>query len=448
MQLTNNQQVEVKAAFGEVKRRFLVKIEPQATYKNLITQISTLFSLPTSDLTCIRIEYEDDEGDFITVSSEEEVLVAIQVQSRMWNSRSNPPPVYPLLRLVISQKILASKRGTPTTPLSVTTASPSSSSKIVKRTSVPTTSVTTSTNEAMDIDETSAGDLTVHDSDHSYGGSNKATDETCMSTASSDSAKTRRNRKKKLAKKTRVIAKKEEKELKKQQKKLQQQEKERLKQQKLIEKELRREEIKLAKEHKRLEKELIKTDDYDLTKDWPKNIKYLYLDGNNMLFICSSFRKYACKRSTRHYTEQLLNIIALDFHNSSNLILSQVCYDKTALMPKYPGYDKLFVVTSAIPDFNTADDQLVAIAFKQKQLKLLDYSMFITTDKLLRKRLKDMGAKVASPGAWLKCAHKYLSSLDLSISNNLDEWTDSLIVRLGLPSFKSVGSDDMEIADT
>ena len=120
-------------------------------------------------------------------------------------------------------------------------------------------------------------------------------------------------------------------------------------------------------------------------------------------------------------------------------------FDSGNFLPKHPGIDKLFIVTSAIPDFNTADDQLVTIAAKQKSLKLLDYSMFVTTDKLLRKRLKDMGAKVASPGSWLKCAHKYLSSFDLSISKNLDEWTDSFINRLNLPSFTSVAPDGPEV---
>lgn len=459
--------IEVKAAYGQIKRRFLIQVQPNQTYLNLLKQIHLLFSLPDHHgcahvasssngnenvfCSCIRIQYEDDEGDSITVSSEEELYMAIQVQVRMQqhirNQNLQHHPIHPLIRFtIVERNNNHHKKSSHTSDHRKKQQSSSIVSTVTASTSNSNSSITASAADELSwYSHTSSATFTAGtvsttaSLDDTYVGSvdgetdNDEEEVDGASVSSSESAKTRRNRKKKLAKKARIQAKKEEKERKMEQKKAMQMEKEKMKLQKQMEKELKKEELKIAKEQKRLEKELIKTDDFDLTKNWPSNIKYLYLDGNNMLFVCSTFRKFSCKRSTRHNTEQLLNAIALEFHNATNLMTTQVCYDKTVNMPqKYSGIDKIFRVTSAIPDFNNADDQLVAIALQHKQVRMLDYCMFVTTDKLLRKRLKDVDAKVASPGAWLKCVHKYLWNENKEISANLDVWTDSFITRLDL----------------
>ncbi len=264
---------------------------------------------------------------------------------------------------------------------------------------------------------------------------NELMDDT-MSVSSSESSNTRRNRKKKLAKKARIQAKKEEKERKKEQKRLELEEKEKLKQQKKDEKERMKEEKKREKEQKLLEKELIKSDDFDMMKPWPPDIKYLYLDGNNMFFVCRTFRVYS-KRNKR-VTERLLNAIALDLHNGlTNLRETHVCYDKTVNTVMLCEFDRLFRSTSAMPEFQSADDQLTAIAWQRQQIKLLNYCMFVTSDKDLRKRLKDIGAKVVSPGPWLKGVHRTMATLDKSVPSDFNTWTDSFVDRVDLSADRS-----------
>jgi hypothetical protein len=91
MQTQINNEIHCKVQYGNEFRRFLLK----GSYAAMLDQIRVLFGFKNDENLCIK--YTDDEGDLVTISSDEELVFAIELFP---NS---------VLRLTISAPVDASK---------------------------------------------------------------------------------------------------------------------------------------------------------------------------------------------------------------------------------------------------------------------------------------------------------------------------------------------------
>eukprot|EP01118_Nematostelium_gracile_P015190 TRINITY_DN602_c0_g1_i1.p1 TRINITY_DN602_c0_g1~~TRINITY_DN602_c0_g1_i1.p1 ORF type:complete len:257 (+),score=77.03 TRINITY_DN602_c0_g1_i1:97-867(+) len=146
---------------------------------------------------------------------------------------------------------------------------------------------------------------------------------------------------------------------------------------------------------------------------------YLYLDGNNMLFVVSSIRKLAIKRGDRRQAEAALETIVSGF-------VQKTTYDKCVLMfdsTKRSFENNKLKVCSARPQFSTSDDALVEIA------KVNKGATFVTSDRELTNRLIAQGAVVFKPGHWFKFA---ASTLGKAEEVATDTWATEYVAKRGL----------------
>jgi rRNA-processing protein FCF1 len=191
------------------------------------------------------------------------------------------------------------------------------------------------------------------------------------------------------------------------------------KEEKHKQKEIKKAEKQVEKERKRQEKEFISGEDADLEQGWPSSIEKVYLDGNNMLFVPSYLRNKCLKRS-RKSAEKSLSQMAIQVGNQLNLELTHVMYDATTNREN----GDTFVVSSARPTYETSDDALVEIA-KQAMNVDLDSCLFVTSDRGLRLRLKQVGAKVIKPKQWFKFAFNKINANEENPFENIDQMLET-----------------------
>jgi hypothetical protein len=155
---------------------------------------------------------------------------------------------------------------------------------------------------------------------------------------------------------------------------------------------------------------------------WPAGVTHLFLDGNNMLFIADRLRHLTLNRSTRHKAEHCLSRIAEAFTRAMNLkgvrplsqtvmiydsIRQSQCSSKDIINTEGASTTTAttrFIVCSARPSYTTSDDQLVAWA--QADSDLAKKSIYVTSDRGLKDRLKEAGAFIVKPKGWLLQAVK------------------------------------------
>jgi rRNA-processing protein FCF1 len=179
--------------------------------------------------------------------------------------------------------------------------------------------------------------------------------------------------------------------------------------QKRMEKKQHREECKsqkrdyrqYLKQEKQQDKQLTFSD-VDLEQGWPSDIHFLCLDGNNMLFVQKCIRELTLKN--KQAGEALLNEVSREFGSMQRLALTRVVYDSTNNVER----GDTFNVSSARPQYATADDALVDVA-KQAAGVNLDHALFVTSDVELTHRLRQTGAKVIKPGQFFNYAFALLN---------------------------------------
>jgi len=128
------------------------------------------------------------------------------------------------------------------------------------------------------------------------------------------------------------------------------------------------------------------------------NLPTVYLDGNNMLFVCSSLRSLVLKRQIRK-AEQILVSLARKFAIMLNLAKCVVIFDDTDKHEE----SESFVVCSARPSRSTSDDALVEWA-TSSQRALSPAGIFVTSDRELCVRLSEVGAVLVRPKEWFNYA--------------------------------------------
>ena len=104
--------------------------------------------------------------------------------------------------------------------------------------------------------------------------------------------------------------------------------------------------------------------------------------------------------------------------------LMHVCFDN-ANEQVITNENDTFVVSSARKEaFSTADDMLVELANRQSIAGTLDSCLFVTADRGLRQRLREVGAKCVGSGKWMKFAYLILCSDSVSV--NVSDWMEKL----------------------
>jgi hypothetical protein len=128
-------------------------------------------------------------------------------------------------------------------------------------------------------------------------------------------------------------------------------------------------------------------------RNWPKSVLFLYLDGNNLLFVESRIRKL-CLSNRRLEGERLFSQLVLKFSELSRIKTTKIFFDNTTYKEKLTlnlnGYEMHFEVESAKPQFATSDDALVNLA---KDHKNMDQTVWVSSDKGLGDRLRKKGGK-------------------------------------------------------
>jgi rRNA-processing protein FCF1 len=156
-------------------------------------------------------------------------------------------------------------------------------------------------------------------------------------------------------------------------------------------------EKKRRQEEREVRKQTNQQQDVNLEDEWPREIQNLYLDGNNMLFVPSYLRYLRLKRS-KTIAEIVLSNLAREFSLRQQISHTHVMYDSTDITEM----SDTFAVSSARPDFNTSDDKLVEIAKQANMNVTLDSYLFVTSDRELSVRLRQVGAKVIKPKYWFQ----------------------------------------------
>ncbi|KAF0981997.1 hypothetical protein FDP41_011858 [Naegleria fowleri] len=198
---------------------------------------------------------------------------------------------------------------------------------------------------------------------------------------------------------------------------------------------------KIEKDKKRAKREKsaqAKQDDVSLVGEHgegltlPEKIRRIFLDGNNMFFMTQTLRDLLLKRKNKGTAEQLIIEIASLFSSMSEILWNRplsmhVCFDAANPQVMRGDIEKdTFVVSSASKaGFATADDMLVELANRQNIAGHLDSCLFVTSDNGLRQRLKEVGAKVAKSGKWMKCCYAHLCSETTQFS--MDEWMNQIV---------------------
>ena len=128
-------------------------------------------------------------------------------------------------------------------------------------------------------------------------------------------------------------------------------------------------------------------------EEWPANIKHVFQDGNNMLFVDRTIMKLNLAHK-KEFAETLIGNIAMAFATKKANCNTTLIYDSTK-QTKELEFDgatsKLKLkVCNASPSYETSDDALVDWMYCEQNL---DEILVVTSDKGIQIRLKELGMK-------------------------------------------------------
>ncbi|KAL9646865.1 hypothetical protein ABK040_013725 [Willaertia magna] len=195
-------------------------------------------------------------------------------------------------------------------------------------------------------------------------------------------------------------------------------------------KDLKREERKKEKELKKLERKELKEkkkqkEEQSISEQELNEMKRIYLDGNNMMYVTKVLRDLTLKRRDRKLAEKLLIKITKLFKEHEAKDYVHICFDSTSDLSLIENENDSFIVSSARKEgFKIADDYLVELAGKE----VVDNNtscLFVTCDRELRIRLKEKGVRIIGSGNWLKLAHSKLC--DNVEAMDIDDWMTKLL---------------------
>lgn len=158
------------------------------------------------------------------------------------------------------------------------------------------------------------------------------------------------------------------------------------------------EDINLTYVSKQIECEQISNPDHKKTlplisSELPKLVQFLYLDGNNLLYVDEQIRRVCLTRKSE--AERLFAKLILNFSEKKNIRNTLILFDKTnykerLVLNNEKGENLIFEVESASPRFKNSDDALVHWAGLSNNV---EETVFVTSDRKLIDRLGKKGAK-------------------------------------------------------
>ena len=151
-------------------------------------------------------------------------------------------------------------------------------------------------------------------------------------------------------------------------------------------------------------------DKENLVREWSKDITSVYLDGNNMLYAENMIRKIQLQ--SQKNAEKIIILLAERFGVKASLKNLTLIYDSTKNIFTKNVEGLELKVCSARPDFNTSDDALVVWSEGKSALDF-NSTLFVTSDRGLKIRLREKGAKlIMNSGTWFKVAKEIIGTTD------------------------------------
>jgi len=186
------------------------------------------------------------------------------------------------------------------------------------------------------------------------------------------------------------------------------------------EKYLKKDEFYNSNSNEMSDDKLRKEANFVVFESWPVDMNFLYVDGNNMLFLTQVLRQNTLGRN-KIRSEKIIVGAVEEFCSMYHLDTVIVIYDNTSEV-----YEKILkngtklIVTSANPHFKTSDDALVI--FNERKSKIeRNKSLVVSSDVALCGRLSLIGTNV------IRC--KVFFNLILKAMNriiDLDDWFSQL----------------------
>lgn len=198
-----------------------------------------------------------------------------------------------------------------------------------------------------------------------------------------------------------------------------------LKAQKKIEKKEAKWRQKLEKKAEKKEKKYRKKQEKKMEKGLPKGlpaeVKTVYVDGNNLLFVLDALRSRVLQ-SRRLEAESILQHLARKWvEKNSSIARCIIIFDNTETSIS----EDRFSVYSARPKYNTSDEALVDCALASEDKKSV---LVFTSDRKLTDDLEDLGVHVWKSKAFF---HTVFSSLNenknLGEIGSLDQLADQFL---------------------
>jgi rRNA-processing protein FCF1 len=144
---------------------------------------------------------------------------------------------------------------------------------------------------------------------------------------------------------------------------------------------------------------------------FPEDINHLFLDVNNMMFVNCVLRRIGIRRKDRKKADTTLSKAFQQFHTIMDFSTTTLVFDETVLPVENEG---TFRILCARPTFSSAADALLAIASERSDL---GSCLFVTSDGELAEKLKEKGAKVMRPRKLLKFACSVLFGEEAKVSD-------------------------------
>ena len=115
------------------------------------------------------------------------------------------------------------------------------------------------------------------------------------------------------------------------------------------------------------------------TRDaWPRDVRQVYLDGNNMMFVIDSLRRL-CLNGARKKTERAIAQIAAAWNKQMHIDNVDLVFDSTRQLDSIESVR----VSSAQPQYKTTDDMLIDIARRTEHKENNARTIVVTSDRAL-----------------------------------------------------------------
>lgn len=165
----------------------------------------------------------------------------------------------------------------------------------------------------------------------------------------------------------------------------------------------------------------------------PGNFKSLFVDGNNMLYLTNRLRAFTLQRKVNISQKILASVTRLFstlYHFNTELVFDSLnSASGFSAEPEHLENGSSLCISSAHPEYPTSDAKFLAWA--RANPELAPFALVVTSDRALAGELHTLGVSVVKPGVWLAYLAKAASGADANPEKSMDwkEWFDAWIER-------------------